>query len=136
MPNGHEHARAWECCLFASQQISQPQSLNTVFRGPGNFFQRSVPDEFNLLVSKRLLLHDLRRPQLIAPVDHINFSRVACQKSGLLHRRIASSYDDEGLVAKSRQWTIAGSTRRDTIPAKSIRYLCLAGDSQPLGRRT
>ena len=54
------------------------------FLRPENLLHPSVPDKLDLLVSKRLLLHDLRRSQLVATMNHINFRGVTRQETSPL----------------------------------------------------
>src|SRR6266550_526103 len=69
-------------------------------------------------------------------MNEINFRRVSSQKSRLFHGGVATADYHQVLIAKPWQWAIAGRTSRDAVAAKTVRYFSLAGNSQPLGRRS
>src|SRR5271157_5587340 len=56
-------------------EIPHPHSLYEA--RAENFVDRTVPDELDLGICPRALLHDLARAQLVAPVNHGHLGRVA-----------------------------------------------------------
>src|SRR5882724_1923882 len=100
MTDCHEHPGTGKDFLNAGFQIAQSCAVNSVLLVAKDPHYRSVPDKLDLLVAKSLILHDLRSPQLITPVNHINFSRIPREKCGFLHRCIAAAYNNQRFVAE------------------------------------
>ena len=57
-----------------------------------------VPDHFDLGIREQALLQDLRRTELVAPVDDVDLFGVPGQVVGLLDRRVAPADDGDGLA--------------------------------------
>ena len=123
----HKHARAIKDRLLTRLQIAKTNTSHTILRRAENLLNRRIPDKLDLLVFERLLLHDLRRAQLVATMNDVNFSGVARQKSGLFHRRIATANHHQSPVSKRGQRTIARRTRRNAVASKTIGHFCFAG---------
>src|SRR5688572_29353691 len=102
---------------------------------PENFINCSVPDEFNLFIAKRLVLHDFRRAQLVAPVNDEHARSIARQERSLFHRSVAAADHDQTLVAKRRKRAVASRASRHAVTTKAMRSLCLTRNSQPFRRR-
>jgi hypothetical protein len=63
--DGDEDSLAIESTLFSSFDISQVDSGYALLVGAQDPLNGRVPDEFNLIVAKRFVLHDLRRSQFV-----------------------------------------------------------------------
>jgi hypothetical protein len=101
---------------------------------PENLDEFGIPKELNLLVSQRLVLHDLRRPQFVATMGHVNARGITRQERSFFHCRVAATDDDQTLVTKRRQRPVAGRTGRNAVAAESFRGFGFAGNAQPLRR--
>ena len=88
-----------------------------------------VPDHLDLGVVHQALLHDLRRAQLAAAVDHVDLRAELGQVRGLLHGGVAAADDDQGLRAEERQRAVTHRAGRDAAVPQAL----LAGDVEPLG---
>src|SRR6185503_13382315 len=104
--DGDEYARTSKRPLSTSLQFAQNHSLHTIVRRSDDLLNSSVPDKFDLWIVKRLVLHDLRRAQLIATMNNVNFRRITRQKSRFFHGGISTAHHHDLLVAKRRQWPI------------------------------
>src|SRR6185503_4119397 len=136
MSDGDEHARTRKRPLSPSLQVAQNHSRHTIFRRSDDLLNSSVPDEFDLWIVKRLVLHDLRRTQLIATMNNVNFRRITRQKSRFFHGGISTAHHYDLLVAKRRQWPITRGASRNAISTKTVRNLRLTGNAKPLRRRS
>src|SRR5688572_5312068 len=130
--DGDKHAGAWKLALLACLQIAQPHAIHAILLRSENLLHGRVPDKLDLLIMERLVLHDLRSAQLVAPVNDINFRRVAREESSFLHRRVPATDYDDYLVTKSRQWSIARGAGRDAVTTEPVRHFRLAGNAEPL----
>src|SRR5262249_25107649 len=99
-------ARTLENSFRTRLQIAKPNPSDAVLLRSENLLDRRVPNKLDLLVSERLLLHDLRGAQLVATMNNVNLPRVARQKRRLFHGCVTAANDHEYLVAKGRQWTV------------------------------
>ena len=72
-----------------------------------------VPQELDLRVVERSVLHDLRCPQLIAAVDDRDLLRKAAEKVRFLECGIAAA--DHGNVVITEEEAVAGGTGRQTM---------------------
>ena len=77
-----------------------------------------VPDEADLRIPLGALLHDLRRPQLIAAVQHVDARRVLGEVRRLLHRGVAAADDRELLVLEEE--AVARRAGRDAIAHEAL----------------
>src|SRR6266567_1845513 len=118
--------------MLTVTRVSQANARHSMLRGAENLLHVGVPNKFNLLVTKRFLLHDLRRAQLVATMNNVNFRSVSCQECRLFHCRIATADYDQTLVAKRGQRSIARRASGNSIPAESIRRLRFTRNAQPL----
>ena len=105
-----------------------------MFLSSDDLLDRRIPDKLDLLVSKRLLLHNLRRAQFVAAMDHVNFGGVAREKSRLFHCRVTAADYDQRFVAKMRQWSVASRAGGYAVAAKTVRNFRLSRNSEPLRR--
>ena len=79
-----------------------------------------VPAELDLRVGGRLVLHDLRRAQRVAPVDQRDLRRELREEDRLLQRRVAAADDRDRPVADRRsRRTSRTSTRRGPSACRS-----------------
>ena len=67
-----------------------------------HFLDDGVRDELDLLVRARTVLHDLRGPELLAPVDERDLVGELRQEDRLLHGGVAAADDDDLLLAEER----------------------------------
>src|SRR5829696_6035264 len=104
MADGHKHSCARKDSFFSGFNVQETNSLHTFFLRSENLHDLRIPNKLDLLVSERFLLHDLRRPQLVAAVNDINFRSVTRQESRFFHRGVTTTNNDQRLVAKCRQW--------------------------------
>ena len=72
-----------------------------------------VPEELDLRVGERPVLHDLGRPQLVAAVDDGDLVGELGEERGLLDGRVAAA-DDRDLVAAEEE-AVAGRARRQAV---------------------
>ena len=95
VPDGDEDAFALEDAFLFGHVVVEAHARDARLRRADDLFDLCVPDEIDLLVIERLLLHDLRRAQLFASVDDCDARSVARQKRRLFHRRVAAARDDD-----------------------------------------
>jgi hypothetical protein len=69
----------------------------------------AVPDERDLRMRERAVLHDLRRAQCVAPVNDLDLAAQARQVERLLERGVAAADDRDVLVLEEE--AIAGRAR-------------------------
>src|SRR5438105_7512608 len=125
MTDGDKDAGTGKNAFLISLQVAQPHAGNTRVRFSKNLLDGRVPNKLDLLVLKSFLLHDFRSPQFVATVNYINLGSVSSQKSRFFHRCVAAADNYQRLIAKSGKRSIASSTRRDAVAAKTFRHLCL-----------
>src|SRR5262247_4138368 len=89
--DGDEDAGARERTFLARLQVAQDHSIDTVLLSTDNLLHSGVPDKLDLLVSERLLLHDLRRSQFVASMNDVNLRGVTRQERSFLHCRVAAA---------------------------------------------
>ena len=73
----------------------------------------AVPLEGDLRVGERLVLHDLRRAQRVAAVDHGDVRGEAREEDRFLHRGVAAADDGDRLAAEEE--AVAGGAGRDAV---------------------
>src|SRR5260221_1598382 len=83
-------------------------------------------------MSKNPVLHDLRSPKFVASMNQRHLRRKFCKEQRLLHRGVASAYDDDRPVAKEK--AIAGGASGNAVAPEAFRDRCLAWNSQPFRR--
>src|SRR6266545_1519791 len=88
----------------------------------------AVPHELDLRVPARLLLHDLRRAQLVAPVDEVHLGRVLREERRLLDGGVASAHHRD--LDAAEEEAVAGRAGGHALAA----VLALGGEAEPLGR--
>src|SRR5262249_3241902 len=131
--DGDEDAFAYKDSLLAGVDVLDAGAADAVFRVAENLFDGRVPEEVNFRILERLVLHDLRRAQVIAAMHHGDVRGVARQERRLFHRRIAAADDDNPFAFEEE--AIAGGASRHTQAPEPVRGRRFAGDAQPLGRR-
>src|SRR5690606_30737930 len=90
----------------------------------------AVPDELDLVVRERALLHDLRGAQAVLAVDDIDLRREARQEGGLFHGGVASADDGDRLLAEEE--AVAGRAPGDAVARQPL----LALDAELAVRRS
>jgi hypothetical protein len=91
-----------------------------------------VPEELDLGVGERPLLHDLRGAQLVAPVDDGDLVGELGEERGLLDGGVAAA--DHGDVLAAEEEPVAGGARRQAV-ADAGAALGLEAEHQRLARR-
>src|SRR5207244_12838272 len=117
--------------MFAVMRISQADTGHTVFRRSQNLLDFGVPNKLNLLVAKRLLLHDFRSAQLIASVHDKDARCITSQERRFLHRGVTAADHNQTLVAKGGQWPVTGGTSRHASAAATVRSLGFPANTPP-----
>ena len=79
-----------------------------------HLFRDRVPENLQFGVVESALLHDLRRPQFVPPVDEIHFGRELGQVRRLFHRRVAAADDADHLVPVEEP--VAGGAGGNALP--------------------
>src|SRR5262249_41617066 len=92
----------------------------------------AVPDERDLRVAESTLLHDLRGPELVAAMDHLDLVGVAGKEGSLFHGRVAAAHHHDVLVTEEE--AITGGTGRDAPPLKPLLRLQPQPDGSRAGR--
>src|SRR6266852_6505229 len=93
-----------------------------------------IPDELDLVVAERFLLHDLRRPQLVAPVHHEDSFGITREEGCLFHGGVSTAHDDKMFVAKCRERPVAGRASRHAVTPEALWSLGFTGNPEPLRR--
>src|SRR5512132_680564 len=106
MTNSHEDTCTREDLLFTRHRVSQTNSGHAFIQCTDNLHHFRVPDELDLLVLKRFVLHDLRCPKLVAAMDHVHARGITREKGRFLHRCVPTANDNHWSFSKSRQRTI------------------------------
>ncbi len=78
-----------------------------------HFVQHVVPDDIDLRIVERPLLHDPRGPQLVAAVDQVDDRGELGQVGRLFDGRVAAADDDQRAFAEARQRAVADGTGTD-----------------------
>src|SRR5437868_3648981 len=120
--------------MLSISGVPQANPSHSMIWGAENFLHICVPDELYLLVSKRLLLHNFRRPKFVATMNDIDSRCIPSQKRRFLHRRVAAADNDQTLVPKSGKRSITGRTCRHSVAAKTVWRFCFAGNAEPFRR--
>ena len=116
------HARPSCCCAIT---IDGDFALAGVL----DLLDLGVPLERDLRVGEGLVLHDLRRAQRLAPVDHGDVRREPREEDRLFHRRVAAADDGDGLAAE--EIAVAGGAGRHAVADQRA----LRGQAEQPGRR-
>src|SRR2546426_7906943 len=95
-----ENSVAGSYRFLAARSVLEPHPGHFALVGIEDIRHHGIPDELDLFVATQAVLHDLRRPKLVAPVDNGHFGGVACEEERLFRRRIAASNHDHGLAAE------------------------------------
>src|SRR3954454_4346657 len=111
MPDGHEHARDVELTQLAGLDVLDGGAGHLVV--PVHLDRHRVPDELDLVVLERPLLHDLEGPQREAQVDQVQLVGELGEEVGLFERRVpAAPYRD---VVAAEEEAVAGGAGGDAV---------------------
>ncbi len=77
-----------------------------------------VPEELDLRVRKRAVLHDLGGAQLLAPVDERHLVGEAGEEVGFLERGVAAA--DDGDVVAAEEEAVAGRARGNAVTEERL----------------
>src|SRR5260370_31510738 len=91
MTNRHEDPVGPNLRGRSADEVAQTRAADTALRLAMNFVDHGVPDESDLRIFVRALLHDLRGAQDVAPMYDRHLSRKPRQKRRLFHRGIAAA---------------------------------------------
>ena len=100
--------------LFTGSGVSEPDGMDPVFAGSENFYHLLAQLPFELVVAAGAVLHDLRGPELLSPVDDGDLAAESGQIGGFFHRRIAAA--DHDYLFLLEEETVAGGTGGDPVP--------------------
>src|SRR5436190_8092144 len=109
--DGDEHPGHVEHGAFAGQRTAYGETGDLVLAE--HVLDDAVPEELDLRVLPRTVLHDLRRAQRVAPVDDRYLVGEAGEEGRLLHRRVATADDSD--VLASEEEPVASGTGRDAV---------------------
>ena len=99
--------------VTVSRRVTPVTAVGAVDRG-----DLGVPDELDLLVVEGALLHDLRRLERVAAVDHVDLVGEPGEERRLLHRRVAAADDRDGLLAEEE--AVAGRAPREAVAREDL----------------
>src|SRR3954470_22041022 len=103
VPDRDEDAGDRQLLGVAADHVGEPDAGHGVLaEDVGDLLAQRPAD---LLVVLGALLHDLRRPQLLAAVHHGDALGEAGEEGGLLHRGVATAHDGDVLVAEEEAVT-------------------------------
>src|SRR5436190_17050760 len=78
--------------------IPESQSSDTAFLFSDDFVNDGIPDELNLRVAERAVLHDLRRTQSVAPMNERDPGCKLGEERRFFHSRVAAANDGDFLA--------------------------------------
>src|SRR5258706_12006820 len=116
VPDRHEQARHRKLGVGAGLDITELQRLDATAALHAR--DRAVPEELDLRVRERTVLHDLRRAQLLAAVHERDFVGELRQEVRFFERGVAAT-DDCDVVA-SEEEAVAGGARRNAPPQQAL----------------
>ena len=125
VPNRDEDAGTRQICRLACDEILEAGAGDDII--PENIFDGRVPDERDLLVLYRTVLHDLGSPELVAPMDDGDLAGELGQEGRFLHCTVAAADNNQFLPLEEE--AVAGGTGRDSVPreARFVLYPNLNG---------
>ncbi len=103
--------------------------LTPLFLLADDFFDRGIPDEPNLRILARAILHDLRRAQRVAAMHDRGLVDEAGQEGRFLHRGVAAADHDRILVLE--ECAVAGGACAHAVAHQAL----FRFDSEQLGGR-
>jgi hypothetical protein len=125
--DGDEEAGDRQRSGLAGHGVAQRQRLEPV--AAVDLGDLGVPEDLELLVGERALLHDLGGPELVAAVDQVDLGAEPREEGGLLDGGVTPADHGDRLLAEEE--AVAGRTPGDTTP----RELFLARQSElPVAR--
>src|SRR5690606_26504941 len=98
VPDGDEQSGGLDLALLAGDGVPQRRAGDLVLTVDGD--DLAVPGEVDLLVRHGALGHDLRGPQLVAPVHDRHAVGELRQERGLLHRGVPATDDEDVLLTE------------------------------------
>ena len=114
VPDGDEDAVDGELLDGAGLDVAQHHAGNHAARHVLDLVDHRIELERDLLVGPRLVLHDLRRPECIAPVNDGDVRGELRQERRLLHRRVAAAHHRNRLAPE--EVPVAGGACRHAVP--------------------
>ena len=106
VPDRDEDPGARQICRLAGHEILESDAGHYVIAE--NVFDDGVPDERDLFVLHRAVLHDFGGSQFVAPVDDRDLGREFGQEGRFLHRTVAAADDNQFLSFEEE--SVAGRT--------------------------
>ncbi|TKS60846.1 MAG: hypothetical protein EWM73_03046 [Nitrospira sp.] len=128
VPDGDEEPVNGRLPLDARLEVLEPHRRHLALGGVQDVLDRRVPDELDLGVLQRTLLHDLGGAERIAAMDHLHLAAEAREVERLLHGGVAAADDHDVLVLEEE--AVAGGAGADAAPHE----LGLVGQADELGR--
>ena len=126
MADGDEEGAHRESGFRAGLQVPEPE-VGDAFLVPEHLFDDRVPDEPDLRVVERPLGHDLRGPERVPAVDHVDGGGETGEEEGLFHGGVAAADHRHFPAAVER--SVAGGAGRDA----AVQELLLRGEAEPAG---
>ncbi len=114
--DGDEEAFDRERTLLARDGVLEDDALDLLAARDVDHLR--VPDELDLGVLERAVLHDLGCAQRVLAVDHVDLLREAREEGGLLHRAVAAADDRDGLLAEEE--AVARGAPGDAVAAEAV----------------
>ena len=112
-PMARNMPEAGRSCVLSSVVLRRRTAVTPCFRVAQHFVDAVVPNQLDLRILECPLGHDLRRPQFVAAMDHVDAAGEFRQIGGFFDGRIAAADDHQRLVAKPRQRSVANGARGD-----------------------
>ncbi len=119
VPDRHEEAGDVQLLLDLGLDVAQDQAVDLVVAEYVHHL--GVPDELDLVVGERPLLHDLGGAKLVPAVDDIDLTSEPGEERRLLHRGVAAPDDGDVLLAEEEP--VARRAPRDAVPGKPLLVL-------------
>ena len=112
--NRHKGAVHRNRSLSGAIRFAHHDSFHSALARVEHFFNDVGGQEFNFRIRARAIDHDLRRAEIVAPVDQRHLACKARQKIRLFHRGIAAA--DHRDIFAAEEISVAGGASRDAVP--------------------
>lgn len=130
--DGIEKTVGLKSLLLASGNILDDQVAHETLVVTLDLDTDGVEPDSDLLVVQQPMGHDAAGPQLVLANQHCDVAAILGEVHSLLSSGVATTNDNEVLVAENRNGTIANGAGRDTV----LPVLLLPGEMKSAGRGT
>ena len=113
VPDRDEHAVDPQFASFAGDDVAQQHAGHEALGHVLNILDLAVPGEIDLRIFERLVLHDLRGAQRVAPMDDGHLRREFREERRFFHRRVSPADHHNRLLAEEKP--VAGCARRYAV---------------------